>query len=285
LSSRRTLILIAAIAVGAIAAYALYTYVQGIEDRANQQAERVEVFKVERDIPKGFPGERVEAEGYVVRALIPREFKPANSVTNLDNLVGLVALNDLSANQVLVTGMFVDPSVALISFSERLDPDEATVTITVDQVSGVAGLLVPGDKVNMLVTPELHEYPEDQRRPVEVGPGTPNSPGLEIINIPYTNHARYFYQAIEILAVGRNPVPQPGETIDAAEVAGQSGLITFAVPPEAVQQILAVGPSNFYLSLVSPEYEPRLIPMFDPYDVPPGEDPARLTPYGPEGRQ
>jgi pilus assembly protein CpaB len=283
LSSRRTLILIAAIAIGAIAAYALYNYVSGIEDRAYDRAELVDVFKVERDIPKGFPGERAREEGFVVDAQIPREFLPANRVLNLDQLVGLVALNDLSANQVLVDGMFVDPSVALISFSERLDPDEVTATISVDQVRGVAGLLVPGDKVNILVRPGVFEWPDDERREVAIGPGTPDTPGLEIIQIPYGSHARYLYQAVEIMAVGRSPVPQPGETVDAADVAGQSGLITFRVPPEAVQLILSAG--ELYLSLVSPEYEPRVLPMFDPYDVLPGEDPARLTPYGPSGRE
>ena len=73
------MILIAAIAVGAIAAFALFNYVQGIEDRANDQAERVPVYKVAQDIPKGLPGEQATAEGYIVRSEIPREFDPANS--------------------------------------------------------------------------------------------------------------------------------------------------------------------------------------------------------------
>ncbi|MFP4513236.1 MAG: Flp pilus assembly protein CpaB [Acidimicrobiales bacterium] len=283
MSSRRTLILIAAIAVGAIAAFALYNYVQGIEDRAYEDAERVEVFKVDRNIPQGFPGAEAVEERYIVRSEIPREFLPANAVNDPDQISGLVALNELSANQVLVDGMFVDPSVALISFAERIDTEEATVTISVDQVGGVAGLLVPGDKVNMLVSADLYEYPEDQLPPVETGPGTPDSPGLEFIEIPFDSHARYLYQAVEILAIGQSPVPQPGETVDAEEVAGQSGLITFAVPPEAVQRIVAA--SDIYLSLVNPEYEPRVLPMPDPYEVLPGEDPARLTPYGPGGRE
>lgn len=283
MSSRRTLILIAAIAIGAVAAYALFNYVGGIEDRANQEAERVPVFKVERDIPKGFPGEQAREQAYVVESQIPREFLPANSVRNLDQLVGLVALNDLSANQVLVEGMFVDPSVALISFAERLEADEVTATVSVDNISGVAGLLVPGDKVNMLVRPGLHEYPEDQTPEIPVGPGTPESPGLETILIGYGLHARYLYQSVEILAIGRSPVPQPGETVDAAAVAGQAGVITFRVPPEAVPRIVSA--VNIYLSLHSPEYEPRVLPMFDPYEILPAEDPARLTPYGPDGRQ
>jgi Flp pilus assembly protein CpaB len=283
MSSRRTLILIAAIVIGAVAAYALFNYINGIEDRAYGDAELVDVWKVDRDIPKGLPGEQATSEEYVVASQIPREFLPANSIRNTEQLTGLVALNDLSANQVLVDGMFVDPASALISFAERLDADEVTATIAVDQISGVAGLLVPGDKVNMLVRPGLYDYPEDNPDLPLRGPGTPDSEGLEFVLIGYGDHARYLYQAVEILAIGRSPVPQPGETVDSAALAGQAGQITFRVPPEAVPRIISA--INIYLSLTSPEYEPRVLPMFDPYEVLPAEDPARLTPYGPDGRE
>lgn len=282
MSSRRTLILIAAIAIGAIAAFALFNYIQGIEDRAYGDAELVDVWKVERTIPKGFPGERATAEELIIASQIPREFYPANALRDATQLTGLVALSELSANQVLVEGMFVDPSDALISFAERLDADEVTATVSVDQIAGVAGLLVPGDKVNILVRPGLHEYPEDNLPTVAVGPGTPESEGLERILIGYGQHTRYLYQAVEILAIGQSPVPQPGETVDSAAVAGQSGIVTFRVPPEAVPRIVSA--VDIYLSLTSPEYEPRVLPMFDPYEVLPAEDPGRLTPYGPAGR-
>lgn len=291
MSSRRTLILIAAIAIGAIAAFALYNYIDGIEQRAHQDAELVDVFRVDRTVPQGFGGETAIDEGFIVRSQIPREFLPATHIRELDQISGLVARNELAANQVLVDGMFVDPADALISFAERIPDDEATVTISVDQVRGVAGLLVPGDRVNMLVRPPipgdveddpLAEEPEDAPE-AALGPGTPDSIDPETLEIPYGTHPRYLYQGVEILAIGRSPQPQPGETVDASEVAGQSGLITFAVPPDAVQRIIGV--SDIYLSLVNPDYEPRVLPMPDPYEVLPGENPDQLTPYGPDGNR
>ena len=56
MSSRRTLILVGAIAVGVIAALLLYNYVQGIEDRANNNAKRVDVFVAKADIVRGHAG-------------------------------------------------------------------------------------------------------------------------------------------------------------------------------------------------------------------------------------
>ena len=272
LSSRRTLILIAAIAVGAIAAFALFNYVQGIEDRANENAERVEIYKVAQDVPKGLPGEQAIADGYVARDEIPMEFLPANYTTSLETIEGKVALNDLSANQVLVEGMFVDPASALITFSERLEDGNVTMTVSVDQVRGVAGLLVPGDEVNILVN-------------VSPGEAVPvEGQSVEDVS-PYTAPARYLYQRVPIIAIGRSAVPQPGETVDAAAAAAGTGTITFAVPPEAAQRIASVEPGSIYLSLVPPDFEPVPLPPFDTEEVLPGEDQARLTPFGPAGQE
>lgn len=266
------MILIAAIAVGAIAAFALWNYVGGIEDRANEQAERIEVFKVAQDIPKGLPGEQATAEGYITRSEIPREFLPANYTNNLETIEGKVALNDLSANQVLVEGMFVDPASALITFSERLEDGSVTMTVSVDQVRGVAGLLVPGDEVNILVVNELPEGVAVE------GEGPENQS-------PYTQPARYLYQRVPIIAIGQSAVPQPGETVDAEAAATGVGTITFAVPPDAAQRIASVDPTSIYLSLVPPDFEPTAMPQLEIFETLPGEDGNRLTPFGPAGRE
>ena len=82
MSSRRTLILIAAVLVGAIAAYALCTYVGGIEDEANDNAERVEIFKIVQDIPKGTFGDEAFAQGFIEQDEIAKEYRPATAITD-----------------------------------------------------------------------------------------------------------------------------------------------------------------------------------------------------------
>lgn len=265
------MILIAAIAVGAIAAFALFSYVQGIEERANKDAELIEVYKVAQDIPKGLPGEQAVAEGYVTRSEIPSQFLPANFTRSLETIEGKVALNDLSANQVLVEGMFVDPASALITFAERLEDGDVAVTVSVDQVRGVAGLLVPGDRVNIMVTTTAAEAVAVEGAETEVS--------------PYTQPARYLYQDAPIIAIGRSAVPQPGETVDPAAAEVGAGTITFAVPPEAAQRIASVDPGSIYLSLVPPDYTPQPLAPIDTQETLPGEDEGRLTPFGPEGRE
>ncbi len=271
MSSRRTLILIAAVLVGAIAAFALWTYVGGIEDEANDNAERVQIYKIVEDIPKGTFGDEAFAQGLIEPDEIAAEYRPATAITAPSQIDGLVAISDLAANQVVVTNQFVTQQDSLSTFSQLLRNNEVAVTISVDQIRGVAGLLVPGDFVNILVT------------------GTTPAEGGEEGGQVYTQPARYLYQKVQILAVGQTRRLEPGETAatnadGTAATSTSSGTITFVVPSDAAQRIASVGGASVYLTLVAQDYQPEAIGPIDPAGPLPGETGSELTPYGPEGR-
>jgi pilus assembly protein CpaB len=273
------MILIAAVVVGAVAAYALYAYVGGIEDRANEGAERIPVFKIVEDIPKGTFGDAAFSAGLIEESLIPRDFRPANAITSPGQIDGLVALADLAANQVVVSNQFVSQAESLSTFSSLLRSNEVAISISVDQVRGVAGLLVPGDFVNMLVLAgDGAEGAVDEE-------GNPIAAAGE--DAVLATPARYLYQKVQILAVGQTRRLEPGETAatnpDGTQAVASSGLLTLSVPPEAAQRIASVEPGGVYLTLVPRDYVPIPLPPLDPGDVP-GEDADQLTPYGPEGR-
>ena len=278
MSSRRTLILIAAALVGAIAAFALFTYVGGIEDEANDNAERVRVFKIVGDIPKGTFGDEAFAQGLIEEDVIAREFRPVTAITDPAQIDGLVAISDLPANQVVVSNQFVSQAESLSTFSSLLKNNEVAITISIDQVRGVAGLLVPGDFVNLLVTTS------SETTTVEGEGGAPTGSG-EV----YASPARYLFQKVQILAVGQTRRLEPGETAatnpDGTPVTSTtSGLLTFALPALAAQQIASVEPGAYYLTLVPKDYQPEALPPLDVNAPLPGEDAGQLTPYGPEGR-
>ena len=270
MSSRRTLILIGAIVLGVIAALLLFNYVRGIEDRANDNARRVDVFVAKQDILRGTPGETAASDGAIDQAQIPQEFRPASAITTTDELQRKVALFDIPANSTIVQGMFVDPAQTQISFRARLrNPQHVAVSISTDQVRGVGGFLVPGDEVNMMVFSDVEE------------PST--SPTAAASAIPQL--ARYLYQKVQILAVGENTVLAPGETAPEEQTAN-SGLLTFNVPPVAAQWIAAAQQGGgVYMTLVGPDYTPEPLVAVDPNGPLPGEDPGQLTPYGPSGNQ
>ena len=279
MSSRRTLILIAAVLVGAVAAYALWTYIGGIEDEANDNAERVEIFKIVQDIPKGTFGDEAFAQGFIEEDVIAAEYRPATAITDPSQIDGLVAISDLAANQVVVTNQFVTQQDSLSTFSQLLKNNEVAVTVSLDEVRGVANLLVPGDFVNLLVTATA----------VDVEGGEPTPAGGAAAGDLFSQPARYLFQKVQILAIGQTRKLEPGETA-ATNADGTpanqaaSGLITFVVPAEAAQQIASVDPSALYLSLVAPDYQPTALPPLDVNAPLPGETGNQLTPYGPEGR-
>jgi len=239
-SNRRLLILVVAIAVASVTAWATWSYVSAADQRAFAGAQLVQVLMVKKDIPKGFPGERAVDEGYIVKDSIPRKYYPAKAVVDPQTLRGKVALAPLSAGLPVVDGSFVDPRVAEESFAQRLDKGMQAVTLSVSDVEGVARLIVPGDRVNLMVTTD------------NAGSKT----------------TQMVVQGVEVLAVGDTTTLQPGQQAPAQPEgqAGkapttQSGLITFSVPAlDAERLVEASEVGSIHLTLVPPDFTPAPVP-------------------------
>jgi pilus assembly protein CpaB len=241
-SARRTVILIVAVVVAAIAAVITYGWLNGVQDRAYDDAKLVRVFKVTKDIEKGTAGEQAIQSEAIKYDKAPQEFSPATALTDVNVIRGRVALTKLTAGQILVDGMFVDPRVAQVTAAQRIPAGQVAVTISVDQVKGVAGLLVPGDKVDMLVA---------------------NGPNMQLL-----------FQNVNILFIGNTAAPEAGET--QAVAPSTSNLITFAVPAFAAEKIVvAASGSGIYLALVPPDNQPTPVPPVNPGNLFTGG----LTPY------
>lgn len=287
MSQRRTLILVAAIAIGALSSFLVWNYVNGVQDEAYDNAEQVPVYLVKQTVARGTAG--LQAQSYIAKENIPRKFKPGNAITSLEDLTGKVAVNDLVPNQVVVSDMFVDASdpSARESFAERLNrirnEDQTAITISVDQVRGVAGLIEPGDYVNIMLT-QVQQLDENGK-----AAGVPE--GADVSAVLFAQQARYLYQKAEVLAVGQDALPQAGEAQAAAEgdpaaaaaPAADRGLITLILPTKAAQYVASVQPESIYLVLVAQDYKPVPQDPIDPTSVIPAEDPSKLTPYGTKG--
>jgi Flp pilus assembly protein CpaB len=270
-SSRRTLILVGAIVIGVIAALLIYNYVQGIDDRANNNAKLVDVFVAKSDIKRGTAGEQAAASKAVDQSQIPQQFKPATAITTTDQLAKKVALFDIPANSVIVDGMFVDPATSQITFRERLtNKNYVAVSISAAGVNAVGGFIVAGDEVNIAVPVAQAKIPDPL--PEGWNPGS-------------VYH--YLYQRVYVIAVGSSTVLAPGETVDPkAAAASEGGLLTLEVPPDAASFLMtAQTKGGIYLSLLPKDYTAAVIPAPPAYGgVLPGDDPGQLTPYGPAGK-
>jgi pilus assembly protein CpaB len=223
--------MVIAAVLAAVAAFSTYAFLRSTEQRAFGDARLVEVFVVAKDIPKGMFGEQAIDGEFIEKRNVPSTVRPTTATTDLAELRGKVALTDLSANTPIVGGLFVDPRSAQVTFSQRIPAGQVAITVSVDQVRGVAGLLVPGDRVNILVSEGATQ--------------------------------RYLFQNVEIIAIGTTAAPEAGETQPVTNPG--SGLITFAVPPAAAPKIAFASQQSggLYLSLVPPDYQPIDLPAVD----------------------
>ncbi len=242
MSSRRTLILVGAIAVGAIAALLILRYVSGIEDKANRDNQLVPVVIVQGGVAQGEKADSAIAEGRLVIGERRSIDVPANAVTRLDDVKGQVATIDLSEDEIVTTAKFAGSVGNSSSSSNSLSEGMTAVTLSFDSVKGVAGLVSPGDYVNILAALQpldsaVQEEPRMSEAPM----------------------SQYVAQKVKVLAIGQNlgtPVAE-GEG-EAATVS--SDMVTFEVPPEVAPTLVAFSTKELYLSLVRPDYQPRPVP-------------------------
>jgi Flp pilus assembly protein CpaB len=290
-SSRRTVILIGAIVVGVLAAFATLRYVSGVEDKAQENAKQVPILVATDTIPEGMSVAEASSLGLIAQAEIAQSNVPVDAVDSTDQLGNKVAVVDISARTPITNSLWITRDQAFVTNSERIPEGMVAVTVSVDQVRGVAGLIVPGDRVNMMVTSTSDG--EDGAEAAGAAGGT--AVGF------LTNPAYTMFQGVEVLFVGQRAGLSPseqGEDAEASEdsnqlVQGGSNLLTLAVPAEAAEIVASVGPASVYLSLLPPDYvyEPIVPgpPPFNLEDQPavllPAGDAAVITPYGPDGFQ
>ena len=252
--NRRMIIVIGAVVGAALAAVATWSYLQGADRRAYADAALVRVFRVTKAIPKGTAGAEALDKGFITPDSIPQRFRPATALPDANALRGKIALTPLPVGQVVVEGQFVDPKVASSSFAQRIPTGQVAISVQVDQVKGVAELVEPGDKVNILTVSPDGEH--------------------------------MLLQNVDVIAVGKTPAPLPGEAPpakDPAAAAAGKGLITFAVPATAAARIAyaTTGPitkdTGVYLTLVPPDNQAAPIPVITAGNLYQGS----LTPNGP----
>lgn len=296
MNSRKPLVLIGAAVVAIAAVVVLYMYVNGQKDKAFGNAEMVNVWVVHEAVPKGTYGQ--STGGMIVKDQIPRKFYPSNAIKDTTQITNKVSVSDLAVNTIVVEGMFADPATQQVTLSTQLKPirdvDQVAVTISVSSVQGVAGLVVPGDFVNVMVT-NLASQSLDGGGDGGGGGGggagmcgdTPIPAGAKASDFLFCEQARVLLQKVEVLAVGTNAIPTPGATsADGSTETTQNqntGEITFIVPMEYAQMIASVPPGHFYFALVAKDYTPTKSGIIKPDAPLPSEDPAQLTPYGPDG--
>ena len=101
----------------------------GIEDNVYAGRELVSVWVAEGEIPLGASGSDLEQRGLIVEKQIPAEFVPDRRmvVVPSEEIVGLVAVNNIPAEQTIVKGMFAAPAIVQTGVTDRLEERERPI--------------------------------------------------------------------------------------------------------------------------------------------------------------
>ena len=195
-SSRRTLILIGAIVIGGLAAFLTLNYVRGVENESAEQNQLVEVLVATGPITKGTSADEAITTKLIAADDRRRADLPAAAVTRDAEIAGQVAAVDLSGGEIITTTMFVAETDMTGSKGTSLDKGNVAITISVDEAAGVAGLIQPGDSINILaqVTPDRRGC----RRRNRPRAATAGAYGLSTPSV-------YAFQDVKVLAVGTEP--------------------------------------------------------------------------------
>ena len=258
MASRKNLILIAAVVVGALAAFVTLNYVRGVEQSSQKKDETVQVLVVAKPIAKGTKADEALASGQLVAAERRRVDLPVNSVRRNADIEGQVSSVELGGGEVVTTAMFVGATDLSGSKGAALDKGTVAITVQFDPVS--ASLVQPGDSVNILA------------RTCVVGGGecplistNLSATGANVISKPAT----YLFQDVKVLAVDQNLASpeatapaKEGEAPAAAPAAAgaASGRVTVQLPPDQAALLASVRDADLYLTLNRGDYVPVPVP-------------------------
>ena len=240
----KTVAVILALILAGAATFAIFTYVRGIEQRAFEDAELVEVFVAQDTIAAGLPAESASEAGLIARSTAPRATVPDGAITSLDQITGLVTEDRILADEVIVRGRWVDPAQVTGVFD--IPEGFEALSVEVGVPPGVAGFVRPGDRVSLIATVEESGVVETDEDGTTV-----EEPG-EVLS-------QYLLQGIEVLSVGQRVVTEEGED----GVQEQSGrvLLTVALEPEdAERMVFAIQNALLYFTLLPEDAEPAETP-------------------------
>lgn len=214
---RSKIILFLALILGLLAAFGTYKYLGDLEQKYKIAGEFIEVAEAAKKIPP----KTVIEENMLVKKEIPLKYAPYNVLKKQD-AVGKISKYEILPGQMIQKEMLFDKNDPSAGLSLRIEPGKRAISIPVNNVTALNGLLSNGDRVDVLVT---FDAPPDKKYAVT---------STVIQNVP-------------VLAVDYNLSPQGQAKVEPKTV-------TLMVTPEEAQQIaFAVQHGSIHLSLRSPQ--------------------------------
>lgn len=207
-------VLILAVLLGLATMALLYVYIEGKE--APSAAPVVEMGDVVV-ATTSIPAHVLITEEMVTLKNIPSEAIHPDAATAVDAVVGNTSNVPIYIDEQILTSKVATEENA-VNLSYRIPENMRAITIPMNEISGVGGYIMEGDKIDILVTYTLGEVEDD--------PNTEADEGIEGKTVTYTQ-----FQNLEIIEKGPNSAPVEGQT----EIQGVTSSLTLLVTPSQAE--------------------------------------------------
>lgn len=186
-----------------------------------------EVIVAEGDIQKG----EVIQRGKLGVRKVPRQYTPLTALESTGDALGKVAQSPIGQGEVLTPGRLSNPESGQAGLAYKIPDGNKAITLTVGVESGVAGMILPGNKVDIMIT-----------LPAAAGVAGAVDPGLSPEGVQGTIPAAgdastiYLLEDVYVLACGR--FMSPDEAIRAVSESGQPmDSLTLSLTQEEARQV------------------------------------------------
>jgi pilus assembly protein CpaB len=272
--------LLVALVLAGLAAWAVWNFLQTVEQEAEAGQQQVDVFRAGgQNIQEGTQGDILisdfSAGGTLIQAGTDEiEDVPADAIQTADELrevlTGKVAAGPISGNAVLTRSQWIEVTADVIPLATRIPSGKQALTIGTDNIQGVNGFVEAGDRVNLIITVDLRfDLLPEQFSGIGVGPEEePTEPGAtQEVTVPYT---RFVMQGLPVLAAGRQIRPDEdaptegsvdattGDTLPGEEApvdTGNETVFTLEVSADQAERIVfAVQKGTIWMTLVPEDF-------------------------------
>lgn len=148
---KNKIILILAVVVGLVAAGGIYTFLDGLKKTYEVNGDFVKVVTAKQRIPA-----RTQVTSQMVELKdIPAKYVNERAAVDINEVNGKVVKSDILPGEQVLRDKLAKDKEDSDGLSFVVQPGKRAVTIAVNQVSGVAGLIKPGDRVDVFGTFDL----------------------------------------------------------------------------------------------------------------------------------
>ena len=257
--------MLVALILAGLAAWAVWNYLQNVENEITAGQEVVEVFRAGEAIAEGTDGAILLSDfnsggTQIAQSEDEAEDVPVGAITTAEQLnqvlTDRIAAGPIAAGSILTESQWTSITVDVVPLAEEIPSGKQAMTISTDNIRGINGFVEPGDRVNMIITidipedllpEELSGIAEQPVAPVEGQPATEEA----VATVTYT---RFVLQGLPVMATGRDIRPEE----DAPDTVEVDPATTGDTTPEGEPVEEDLGNDTTFTLEVTPEQAERI---------------------------